>query len=240
MASQDHDLLAPRRSFVADASFVQHTAVKLAADGHVALCGASDRMIGFAAQDCVSGDNVDVLLVAPAVLALVDGATQIDIGSPLKVNASGYLVTAGATDAYVAVALRQVLSGTALIEVVLLSSDVGAQGVVGATGPTGAASSVAGPSGPTGAKGTGATGAQGATGASGATGAQGATGASGATGATGAVGATGASGTTGATGAVGPSGGPTGAQGATGKTGASGPTGGTGPTGPQGSTGPTG
>ena len=228
MASQDHDLLAPRRSFVADASFVQHTAVKLAADGHVALCGASDRMIGFAAQDCVSGDNVDVLLVAPAVLALVDGATQIDIGSPLKVNASGYLVTAGATDAYVAVALRQVLSGTALIEVVLLSSDVGAQGVVGATGPTGAASSVAGPSGPTGAKGTGATGAQGATGASGATGA------------TGAVGATGASGTTGATGAVGPSGGPTGAQGATGKTGASGPTGGTGPTGPQGSTGPTG
>jgi|GEM_PF-2111705 len=225
MASQDHDLLAPRRSFVADASFVQHTAVKLAADGHVALCGASDRMIGFAAQDCVSGDNVDVLLVAPAVLALVDGATQIDIGSPLKVNASGYLVTAGATDAYVAVALRQVLSGTALIEVVLLSSDVGAQGVVGATGPTGAASSVAGPSGPTGAKGTGATGAQGATGASGATGAQG---------------ATGASGTTGATGAVGPSGGPTGAQGATGKTGASGPTGGTGPTGPQGSTGPTG
>ena len=225
MASQDHDLLAPRRSFVADASFVQHTAVKLAADGHVALCGASDRMIGFAAQDCVSGDNVDVLLVAPAVLALVDGATQIDIGSPLKVNASGYLVTAGATDAYVAVALRQVLSGTALIEVVLLSSDVGAQGVVGATGPTGAASSVAGPSGPTGAKGTGATGAQGATGASGATGAQG---------------ATGASGTTGATGAVGPSGGPTGAQGATGKTVASGPTGGTGPTGPQGSTGPTG
>ena len=228
MASQDHDLLAPRRSFVADASFVQHTAVKLAADGHVALCGASDRMIGFAAQDCVSGDNVDVLLVAPAVLALVDGATQIDIGSPLKVNASGYLVTAGATDAYVAVALRQVLSGTALIEVVLLSSDVGAQGVVGATGPTGAASSVAGPSGPTGAQGTGATGAKGATGASGATGA------------TGAVGATGASGTTGATGAVGPSGGPTGAQGATGKTGASGPTGGTGPTGPQGSTGPTG
>ena len=225
MASQDHDLLAPRRSFVADASFVQHTAVKLAADGHVALCGASDRMIGFAAQDCVSGDNVDVLLVAPAVLALVDGATQIDIGSPLKVNASGYLVTAGATDAYVAVALRQVLSGTALIEVVLLSSDVGAQGVVGATGPTGAASSVAGPSGPTGAQGTGATGAKGATGASGATGAQG---------------ATGASGTTGATGAVGPSGGPTGAQGATGKTGASGPTGGTGPTGPQGSTGPTG
>ena len=205
MASQDHDLLAPRRSFVADASFVQHTAVKLAADGHVALCGASDRMIGFAAQDCVSGDNVDVLLVAPAVLALVDGATQIDIGSPLKVNASGYLVTAGATDAYVAVALRQVLSGTALIEVVLLSSDVGAQGVVGATGPTGAASSVAGPSGPTGA--VGATGASGTTGATGAVGPSG-----GPTGAQGATGKTGASGPTGGTG-------PTGPQGSTGPTG---------------------
>jgi len=204
MASQDHDLLAPRRSFVADASFVQHTAVKLAADGHVALCGASDRMIGFAAQDCVSGDNVDVLLVAPAVLALVDGATQIDIGSPLKVNASGYLVTAGATDAYVAVALRQVLSGTALIEVVLLSSDVGAQGSVGPTGAVGA----------TGASGTtGATGAVGATGASGTTGATGAVGPSGGpTGAQGATGKTGASGPTGGTG-------PTGPQGSTGPTG---------------------
>ena len=204
MASQDHDLLAPRRSFVADASFVQHTAVKLAADGHVALCGASDRMIGFAAQDCVSGDNVDVLLVAPAVLALVDGATQIDIGSPLKVNASGYLVTAGATDAYVAVALRQVPSGTALIEVVLLSSDVGAQGSVGPTGAVGA----------TGASGTtGATGAVGATGASGTTGATGAVGPSGGpTGAQGATGKTGASGPTGGTG-------PTGPQGSTGPTG---------------------
>jgi len=189
MASQDHDLLAPRRSFVADASFVQHTAVKLAADGHVALCGASDRMIGFAAQDCVSGDNVDVLLVAPAVLALVDGATQIDIGSPLKVNASGYLVTAGATDAYVAVALRQVLSGTALIEVVLLSSDVGAQGSVGPTGAVGA----------TGAScTTGATGAVGPSG--GPTGAQGATGKTGASGPTGGTGPTGPQGSTGPTG----------------------------------------
>ena len=134
MASQDHDVLAPRRSFVADADLRRHTAVKLSADGHVALCGASDRMIGLAALDCISGDNVDVILVAPAVLAMVDGATEIDIGSPLKVNASGHLVLAGPTDAYVAVALRQVLSGTALIEVVLLSSDVGAQG---STGPTG-------------------------------------------------------------------------------------------------------
>ena len=189
MASQDHDLLAPRRSFVADASFVQHTAVKLAADGHVALCGASDRMIGFAAQDCVSGDNVDVLLVAPAVLALVDGATQIDIGSPLKVNASGYLVTAGATDAYVAVALRQVLSGTALIEVVLLSSDVGAQGLVGATGSVGA-TGAQGNSGPTGAVGP----------SGGPTGAQGNSGPTGAVGATGGVGPTGPQGSTGPTG----------------------------------------
>ncbi len=198
MASQDHDLLAPRRSFVADASFVQHTAVKLAADGHVALCGASDRMIGFAAQDCVSGDNVDVLLVAPAVLAMVDGATEIDIGSPLKVNASGHLILAGATDAYVAVALRQVPSGTALIEVVLLSSDVGAQGSVGPTGAVGA---------------TGASGTTGATGASGTTGATGAVGPSGGpTGAQGATGKTGASGPTGGTG-------PTGPQGSTGPTG---------------------
>ena len=167
MASQDHDVLAPRRSFVADADLRRHTAVKLSADGHVALCGASDRMIGLAALDVISGDNVDVILVAPAVLAMVDGATEIDIGSPLKVNASGHLVLAGATDAYVAVALRQVLSGTALIEVVLLSSDVGAQGLVGPTGAVGAGGS-------TGAQGaTGKTGASGPTGGTGPTGPQG-------------------------------------------------------------------
>ena len=183
MASQDHDVLAPRRSFVADADLRRHTAVKLSADGHVALCGASDRMIGLAALDVISGDNVDVILVAPAVLAMVDGATEIDIGSPLKVNASGHLVLAGPTDAYVAVALRQVLSGTALIEVVLLSSDVGAQGLVGPTGAVGA---------------TGAVGSTGATGAVGPSG--GPTGAQGATGKTGATGPTGPQGSTGPTG----------------------------------------
>jgi hypothetical protein len=183
MASQDHDVLAPRRSFVADADLRRHTAVKLSADGHVALCGASDRMIGLVALDCISGDNVDVILVAPAVLAMVDGATEIDIGSPLKVNASGHLILAEATDAYVAVALRQVLSGTALIEVVLLSSDVGAQGSVGPTGAVGA---------------TGAVGSTGATGAVGPSG--GPTGAQGATGKTGDTGPTGPQGSTGPTG----------------------------------------
>lgn len=132
MASQSHDVFAPRRSFIADANISKHTAVTISgySNGmtHVTIASAGDVLIGVAAKDCASGDMVDVLMPSDGILVQADaGPAAIAAGNGLIVEANGLFVKATA-GAYAYTALEPLASGTQFIEAIALGGEVGTPG----------------------------------------------------------------------------------------------------------------
>jgi len=83
------------RTFVAAAAITRGQRVKLdTTAGQVAVAGAGEIGIGFAARDTASGDAVPVRLDAPTSVAIASGS--VSIGATVYAAASGAVSTTAA------------------------------------------------------------------------------------------------------------------------------------------------
>jgi hypothetical protein len=128
MASQSHDIFADDASFTADTALSKHQAVTVGTlKGHVTAVTVADTGIGVAAASCASGDTVRVILFGTAIQVLADGTSAIAVGDPLHVNASGNFVKQTVGLAFTAVALEDLASGLAYIEVMSINGTAATQ-----------------------------------------------------------------------------------------------------------------